>query len=183
MFITQSAEQIIDQEPNLTVQRKHLTSKNAKFNNRLKNLIQNVVISVSGKWHSAGGTVALPRSGKKDLALVVNPLGKNNRENQLAEQHPSAVVFFFDPDISVTLNRDILDSYYGLTSTECDVAELLVQGNELKEIARHNRVTLNTVRNQLKSIFSKTNTSRQAELVSLLLRGPAKKTKPESNTV
>jgi DNA-binding CsgD family transcriptional regulator len=173
MFITQSAEQIIDQEPNLSIRRQHLTSKNAKFNNRLKTLIQNVVISVSGKWHSAGGTVALPRRGKNDLALVVNPLGKNNRENLLAGQHPSAVVFFFDQDISVTLNRGILDSYYGLTSTESDVAELLVQGNELKVIARRNRVSLNTVRNQLKSVFTKTNTSRQAELVSLLLCGPA----------
>jgi DNA-binding CsgD family transcriptional regulator len=174
LFITKSAERIIDAEPNLSIKQQCLTSKNGKLNEQLKTLIRTVVLSVSGKWHSSGETFKLPRSGKDDLALIINPIGGNNREGLLTGQRPFAVIFLFEPATDVTLNRVILDSYYGLTTAESDVAELLAQGNELKEIARRNQVSLNTVRNQLKSIFTKTNTSRQAELVSCLLSGPAR---------
>ncbi len=174
IFITKSAERIIDEEPNLSIKQQCLTSNNGKFNTKLNNLIQNVVLSVGGKWHSAGETLALPRAGKNDLALIINPLGGNNREVLLPSQPPFAALYLYDPETSVTLKRDILDSHYGLTSAEADVAELLAQGKELKEIAKQNRVSLHTVRNQLKSIFTKTNTSRQAELVSCLLSGPAR---------
>ncbi len=174
LFITKSAERIIDEEPNLSIKQYCLTSKDSKLNNKLKNLIQTVVLSVRGRWHSAGGILALPRKSKSDLTLVVNPVGGNTREALLPDQRSFAVLFFYDPETSATLKRDILDSYYGLTSAEADVAELLANGNELKEIAEINQVSLNTVRNQLKSIFIKTNTSRQAELVSRLLTGPAR---------
>jgi DNA-binding CsgD family transcriptional regulator len=174
LFITKSAEQIIEDEPNLSIKQQYLTSKNHKFSNKLNTLIQTAVLSASGSWHSSGGTLVLPRRSKNDLTLIVSTIGGNNREALLAGQDPFAALFFFDPETSVALRRDILSSSYGLTSAEADVAELLAQGNELKEIAKRNKVSLNTVRNQLKSIFAKTNTSRQAELVSLLLSGPAK---------
>jgi DNA-binding CsgD family transcriptional regulator len=174
LFITKSAEQIIEDEPNLSIKQQFLTSKNDKFSNKLNTLIQTAVLSASGSWHSSGGTLELPRRSKNDLTLIVSTIGGNNREALLAGHDPFATLFFFDPETSVALRRDVLSSSYGLTSAEADVAELLAQGNELKEIAKLNRVSLNTVRNQLKSIFAKTNTSRQAELVSLLLSGPAK---------
>jgi DNA-binding CsgD family transcriptional regulator len=51
---------------------------------------------------------------------------------------------------------------------------LLAGGIDPKEAAAQLEVALSTVRSQLKSIFAKTDTSRQSELVRLLLLGPAR---------
>ena len=174
LFIGQNAEQMIADEPNLSIIQHRLTSSNSGFSSKLKTLIQTATSSASGIWHSAGGILSLPRQGKSDLTIMVNPVGGNNREALLVGQCPFAALFFYDPEVAITLQRDLLESYYGLTFAEAEVAELLVQGNELREISERNRISLHTVRNQLKSIFAKTNTSRQAELVSRLLSGPAR---------
>ena len=59
---------------------------------------------------------------------------------------------------------------YGLTPAECRVALLLSDGRAPQEIAKMVGVTQNTVRSQIKSIFSKTGDGRQGELIQLLFR-------------
>jgi DNA-binding CsgD family transcriptional regulator len=49
----------------------------------------------------------------------------------------------------------------------------LVSGHSLAESAKHLARSLNTVRNQLQSIFAKTDTHRQAELIAKVLRAQA----------
>ncbi|WP_086930075.1 alpha/beta fold hydrolase [Agarilytica rhodophyticola] len=61
---------------------------------------------------------------------------------------------------------------YQLTPAEAKVALMLTSGDSLTQIADNNGVSQNTVRNQLKSIFAKTNTKRQPELVSLIWSTP-----------
>ena len=53
------------------------------------------------------------------------------------------------------------------------LAVALCGGRSLEEASRERGTTLNTVRSQLKSIFGKTGTHRQADLVSVLLASPA----------
>lgn len=62
---------------------------------------------------------------------------------------------------------------YGLTEKEQAIAEELIQGYSAVNIANNNHITENTARTHIKSLMAKTQTSRQAELVSLLLTGPA----------
>ena len=59
---------------------------------------------------------------------------------------------------------------FDLTRAEARLATRLAAGNTLGEIARTSNLSVGTVRIQLKSIFLKTRTHRQAELVSLLSR-------------
>ena len=63
----------------------------------------------------------------------------------------------------------ILDRLFGLTRAEARVANSLVQGLSPKDIAAASGVALGTVRTQLKSVFAKTRSRRQAELVRLLI--------------
>jgi DNA-binding CsgD family transcriptional regulator len=62
----------------------------------------------------------------------------------------------------------VLEALFDLTPTEAKVASLLVEGRSVVDIARANKVSANTIRIQLKSVFAKTGARRQAELVSLL---------------
>jgi DNA-binding CsgD family transcriptional regulator len=64
-------------------------------------------------------------------------------------------------------------SLHGLTRTEASIASMLVQGKTLQEISEHLRISAGTARWNLKNVLHKTETRRQADLVSLLLNSLA----------
>lgn len=59
----------------------------------------------------------------------------------------------------------------GLTPAELGVLTLLLDGETPSEIAATRGVAISTVRTQLKRLFAKTGTRRQADLVRCVLRG------------
>jgi len=59
---------------------------------------------------------------------------------------------------------------FRLTPAEARLAARLACGESLEEASERLAVSLGTARNQLKAIFTKTETNRQAELVALLWR-------------
>ena len=61
-----------------------------------------------------------------------------------------------------------LRNTYGLTSAEAHLARRLLVGQSLRKAARALEITYETARSRLKSIFRKTGTHRQGELVALL---------------
>jgi len=67
-------------------------------------------------------------------------------------------------------NPQTLQKMFGLTSAETQLAMRLAQGDAPLEIARSWRLSRTTIRSQLASLFAKTETKRQGELVALLGR-------------
>ena len=63
---------------------------------------------------------------------------------------------------------EMLQHEFHLTPAEAAVAAELAQGHSLKQAARELNTSIWTARSHLRAIFQKTNTHRQAELVSLL---------------
>ena len=68
---------------------------------------------------------------------------------------------------------EVLRAFFGLTSAEAEVAVALTRGEDVRGIARARGVSGETVRGQVKAVLAKTGCTRQAELVQLLLSGPA----------
>jgi DNA-binding CsgD family transcriptional regulator len=64
----------------------------------------------------------------------------------------------------------ILMAAFNLTQREALIANALARGEDLAAVAPRLSIGIGTARNHLKSIFRKTHTRRQAELVSLILR-------------
>jgi DNA-binding CsgD family transcriptional regulator len=62
-----------------------------------------------------------------------------------------------------------LRAEFGLTKAEARLALYLAAGVSLPSMAKAFDVKLTTIRSQLQQIFGKTGTTRQAELVALLL--------------
>jgi DNA-binding CsgD family transcriptional regulator len=83
---------------------------------------------------------------------------------------PHSVLLLIDLDATPILNRGALEQVFGLTPTEAKLATLMAQGATLAEAAAHQGVRVATVRAQLRAIFTKTHTHRQAELVMLVSR-------------
>jgi DNA-binding CsgD family transcriptional regulator len=59
---------------------------------------------------------------------------------------------------------------FGFTPAEARLAEQLSQGHSLAEAAERLQVSLETARSQLKAVFARTETHRQADLLRLLDR-------------
>jgi DNA-binding CsgD family transcriptional regulator len=82
-------------------------------------------------------------------------------------------VFIGDPDRPVEIDPAHLCQIYGLSRAEARVVALLARGYRLDQVADALGVAYETVRKHLKQVFGKTGTARQAELVRLLVTGPA----------
>jgi len=66
-------------------------------------------------------------------------------------------------------SEDVLNGLFDLTAAEVKVAQRIAAGRTVDVIASELKLSRETVRSQLKSVFAKTGTGRQAELVGLLL--------------
>jgi DNA-binding CsgD family transcriptional regulator len=64
----------------------------------------------------------------------------------------------------------MLQRMFGLTMAETRLAIQMARGDVPADVARSRRLSRTTIRSQLASVFAKTQTRRQAELVTLLAR-------------
>ncbi|KQQ19557.1 UNVERIFIED_ORG: DNA-binding CsgD family transcriptional regulator [Methylobacterium sp. SuP10 SLI 274] len=79
-------------------------------------------------------------------------------------------VILIDLGVMPRPSADVLRKLFSLTPSEARLAIEMACGKSAEEIAAAAQVTVSTVRKQLATVFSKTNTHRQAELVALLTR-------------
>ncbi len=86
---------------------------------------------------------------------------------------PAALLFVSDPERTIAFEPMRIARLYGLSRAEARVASLLARGLRLEEIGEQLGIAYETVRKHLKQIFTKTGVSRQAELVRVLVTGPA----------
>jgi DNA-binding CsgD family transcriptional regulator len=82
------------------------------------------------------------------------------------------VVFVSSSEQPVEPHEKLLRRVYELTDAEARFTALLLQGRKLEDIAETLAISIHTARSHLKHVFEKTRTSRQGELISLLLSGP-----------
>lgn len=74
-----------------------------------------------------------------------------------------------DPQYVPVDALDALRAAFALTKAEARVGVVLLRGESVEAIARALSVSQHTVRSHLKQLFAKTNTSRQAALIRVLL--------------
>lgn len=114
-------------------------------------------------------TVLLARRGQMPLMLLIAPL----RLAGNALRQGAALLFAFDPETTPSVGVDVVRTLFGLSEAEGQLAVALGSGKTLDDAAQERGTSIHTIRTQLKSIFNKTGTKRQSDLVSLLLSSPA----------
>lgn len=82
----------------------------------------------------------------------------------------SIILALLDRQARTGPNPQTLQKMFGLTRAETHLALRLARGDAPLEIAERSRLSRTTIRTQLASLFAKTDTRRQAELVALLGR-------------
>jgi len=130
------------------------------------------VKACEGRARNLGGgaSVPVPRSPTRPpfVAHLVPMRGRGRDIFSGAE-----LLLYLTPVIQrAGLPPEILQALFDLSPAEARVAAMIAEGRSVKDIAQSLSVQPNTVRAQLKAVFSKTGTGRQGELVSLL-RSPS----------
>lgn len=85
-----------------------------------------------------------------------------------------AIAFISDPGAQARLNVTLLQQLYGITPAEARLAERLCAGDTLAAAAARCAISEATAKTQLTRLFERTNTSRQADLVRVLISLRAK---------
>lgn len=90
----------------------------------------------------------------------------------LGPQHrPQCAFLFIRPTLAAALvPAEAIQAAFGLSVAEARLLGALAAGQSITDYAKGTGASRNTVRNQLSTVFAKTGTSRQAELVALTLR-------------
>ena len=124
----------------------------------------------------AGALLAVPRpSAARAYQVLVAPVPERSRERVFGftETRTAAVMVVSDPEAAPEPAAETLSRLFGLTPAAARLAAALAAGRTLAEHAEEAGITQGTARWHLKELFARTGTSRQAELVRLLLGGIA----------
>ncbi len=164
-----AAEKILCDEDGIILSQNQLSAENPHEARKLEFLIRSAAATGAGKGMHPGGSLLIHRRALRPFQIFVVPFHSNCL---LADDSPCALIFIGDPDAQPASRAAVLSSLYELTPSECRLADLLFQGLELKAAAESLRITPGTARFVLKSIFRKTGTHRQSDLIRFLHRLP-----------
>lgn len=168
-FMNAAASQLVAMRDGLTVERGQLRAARPSDTTSIQVLLADVVKTSNGDGLGAGGALALGRpSGRRPLAVLVCPMSRRRTVFPGLET-AAAMVFVSDPERSTVPDEDMLQALFGLTPAESKLTHLLAQGVSLQEAAARLSLRSETVRCRVKTIFEKTSTHGQAELVRLIL--------------
>lgn len=164
------AERILAANDGFRIDRHGPSADDARENATLQKLIADAIDARGGQELRAAGFVAVSRpSGARSYALMVTPLlaapGKGGMSDAVV------AIFVADPSARFFAGPEALTELYQLTHSEAELVRLLASGLSLEEAADKRGVSLNTARSHLKHVFAKTDTSRQGELVRLIVSG------------
>jgi len=159
------AERLLAQRDGLRVTGGRL-SAGGDLGQRLEALIHRAA-GRDAHGRSGGSMMMTTPLGGRSLSLTVAPL---SGERALSPFGPWVLVCVTDLSANVKLPEQALRELFGLTAAEARVALALFEGASPREAAESLGVSVITVRNQLASVFEKTETHRQADLVRLMMR-------------
>ena len=110
------------------------------------------------------------RSGSRPLRLVA--VAVRDTDPAKGSHDPFSILYIVDDEAHRVGPPELLRALFGLTPTEARIATKVANGLSLAEIAGELRLGMGTVRWHVKRIMSRTETSRQAELVRMILLSP-----------
>jgi DNA-binding CsgD family transcriptional regulator len=163
-----SAGQILALEDGIAVRSRGLVAGDARENTKLQESIKAALESTAEQGLSGTSFMQISRpSGRQPFSVMISPL--LSAPSGALSSEAVVACFISDPEAGHAPTLEALGQIYGLTPAEAEIVQLMARGLPLDEIAEDRGISLNTVRSHLKRIFNKTGTSRQGELLRLVM--------------
>lgn len=164
LFATAEAETMLRIGNELYLRSGRLTASRPTDAAKLTGLIWRVSAPAFVCGHP-GCPLVIKRGDTPSLSVLVAPFPRA----RAGEPVPGAIVLVHPHRVPIT-SVGVLRKLFGLTPAEARIANALAEGRSIPEMAVDYQVSPATLRKQLKLIFAKTGTNRQAQLVSTIWR-------------
>lgn len=169
------AKAILEERDGLCVDEGFLRATTRAETTKLRRAIEMALLDPERESPRNGPPLTIERSpGRSALEVEIARVSGTGAGALVNESQ--ALVYVRDPDRGSGLSAQALRRLYGLTRCEATVTALIARGMNHADVARELGVSVCAVRFHLKSIYAKTATQRQAELVYLLATGSAQLT-------
>lgn len=147
----------------------NLTVADAANASLLRKLVERACNLKDGAVPGIGGDLLIRNVGTgADISLSVGPLP----QTQIADGpflQPWAAIFMREVDLDVQAGfTQQARNLFGLTAREASLAASLASGRSVREAAEDASIAYSTMRSNLESVFRKTETRQQSQLVALL---------------
>jgi DNA-binding CsgD family transcriptional regulator len=163
------ADKLLSAGDGLVAQRARLTTRDPRQEAALRQAVCRASAITVGDVTTPGNVLLVRRMHKPPLSVLVAPL---SRCLASGVANASAVVFVHEPETRRPSAIAALAALYQLSRAEARLLEALLRGERVAEYADRAGITTNTANTQLKRLFAKTETNRQAELIRRILLEP-----------
>jgi len=173
IYANPMAQRVLEQHPAIQKVGESARARDHKQALKLQQLVQQAAAYTGDATEPSGGAIGLRHPDSPwPLPVLVTPVRRTGIPGVGAVAGAHVALLMTDTEQSHPIAPDTLGEAYGLTPSEALVAIGIANGMSVDEISLAHATSNHTVRSQLKTIFSKLNVSRQAELVKVLLTGP-----------
>jgi DNA-binding CsgD family transcriptional regulator len=170
LIVNRSARRILDLRDGFSVENGRPRLADRREDTAFQSLLAKACNSGLGGQRGLSDVMQVSRpSGRRAFVLMVAPL--LDTPPRAAAGEAVSVAFIADQETGHYTATEVLKELYTLTDAEAELVRMLAEGRSLDQVAAARSVTINTVRSQLKQVFSKTDTNRQGDLVRLALTG------------
>jgi len=166
LFANRSAEGVLQRGDGLVSKRGRLMATTSQASMELGRQIRAVAATDLRPTFEPGGVVKLPTLSGKPMMVLVSPW---RSEMRFGLADPAAIVFVNNSNAAMHPSERYLARAYDLVPSEVRLLIALLEGKRLADYADVAGITVNTAKGYLKQLFSKTGTSRQSDLVRLIL--------------
>jgi DNA-binding CsgD family transcriptional regulator len=168
--LSPSAERLLARDDGLTTRGAHLVATEERCHGALGRAMLAATQLTEEKSTPAPLPVSVSRpSGGRPYELLLCPLAR--RHGSARSLGGRVLVFIADPDALEPTDGELLARRFGLTPKEARVLQLLQLGHSTDDVGEQLGIGKETVRTHLKSLFSKTGTRSQVQLIVKALRG------------
>lgn len=169
IYCNHAAEEIFCAQDGISLRNRVPVAAHALASAQIQRMIQS---ALSPSQRPGPLAVPVPRpSLRRDYQMMAAPL-RGTFPHSAGMAQPAVLLLLVDPERQPTTNTELLIQLYKLTRKEAAMAAKLAQAKTVEQAAEELEITYETARTHLRRIFSKTGTSRQAELLLLIARLP-----------
>lgn len=138
----------------------------AALDRAANDVLQRLVAAAIQPAPGAGGALRLTRGdGGRTYAVLVAPLRRDDASSEIALPRRGALVLVRDSAIGLRTGPEMLTSLYGLTRSQAQLLQALLEGESLQQYAQRTGVRPVTARFHLGVVFGKTKTATQSQLM------------------
>jgi DNA-binding CsgD family transcriptional regulator len=177
LYTNRQAHELLARRRGLRVSMGRLSATNPKCAARLREAIRFCAQAKCSEELPLGVAVSIPQTDAPHIAAWVHPAGGMRTDGK---EQAAAIFVRGAADV---FSDEVFAAMFGATQGEIRVLKLLLTGLSVQDICAKLGLSRNTVRTHVKSLFAKTGTRRQAELVALATAAIAPASAQEFNAL